>query len=104
MKHWLLLFSFLIFLLFQFSFTKTKDATAWIRINQLGYKPASAKVAVWCSKKTVSIKTFQVIDVATNKIVFTSTAGKDFGTYGPFAHTYRLNFSSFRKAGTSVAF
>jgi peptidoglycan/xylan/chitin deacetylase (PgdA/CDA1 family) len=57
------------------------------------------KVAVWCSKDSTAIKTFQLVDAATKKFVFTASAGKNFGAYGPFKQTYRLNFSSFKKPG-----
>lgn len=73
---------------------------SWIRINQLGYTPASKKIAVWCSKEPVSIISFQVIDSASKKVVFTGSAGKAFGRYGPFTQTYRLDFSSYKRAGT----
>jgi endoglucanase len=91
----------LCFLLFSFAAFGQQDdsANSWIRINQLGYQPSSVKVAVWCSKDTVRIKTFQLIDAVTKKIVFSGTAGKAFGAYGPFTQTYRLNFSRFAKAG-----
>ncbi len=96
----LLLFCFLLsFTSIQFSFSKKELSSAWIRINLLGYKPSGVKVAVWCSKEELSVKTFQLIDVATNKVVYTSSAGKTFGAYGPFKQTYRLNFSAFKKEG-----
>jgi endoglucanase len=72
----------------------------WIRINRLGYQPNGVKVAVWCSKEDIILKTFQLIDSVTEKLVYTGSAGKPFGAYGPFAQTYRLNFSSFKKPGT----
>ncbi len=78
---------------------KENENTAWIRINLLGYKPSSPKVAVWCSKENEVIKTFQLVDAATNKTVYTATAGKAFGAYGPFTQTHRLNFSAFKKTG-----
>jgi hypothetical protein len=78
---------------------QTKDPSAWIRINLLGYKPSGIKVAVWCSKEEKTIQTFQLIDSANNKIVFEAKAGKNFGTYGPFTQTYRLNFSSYKIPG-----
>jgi endoglucanase len=100
MKRLVLLLPILFLLVFQFSFSdKDADTSAWIRINQLGYKPNSVKVAVWCAKEAAAIKTFQLIDAATNKIVYTATAGKPFGVYGPFTQTYRLNFSAFNKQG-----
>ncbi len=73
--------------------------TSWIRINQLGYTPTGIKVAVWCTKTTIGLKSFQLVDAVSKKIVFTAAAGKAFGAYGPFRQTYRLNFSSFKTPG-----
>src|SRR3982750_3588649 len=69
----------------------------WIRINRLGYQPNGVKVAVWCSKEDMVLKTFMLIDSATDKVMFKGNAGNAFGAYGPFTQTYRLNFSSFKK-------
>jgi hypothetical protein len=79
--------------------TKQSDEQSWIRINLLGYKPTNSKVAIWCSKEDKPIKTFQLVDAKTKKFVFTASAGKPFGAYGPFTQTYRLNFSKFKKPG-----
>ncbi|MDB5232431.1 MAG: cellulase [Chitinophagaceae bacterium] len=78
---------------------KKKETLQWIRINELGYTPAGVKVAVWCTKENISITTFDLIDSTTGKKVFITSAGKNFGAYGPFTNTYRLNFSSFKKRG-----
>ncbi len=75
------------------------DPTAWIRINQLGYLPNGIKVAVWGSKEDITIKSWQLVDAKTKKVVTSGTAGKAFGSYGPFRQSYRLNFSSFKKPG-----
>lgn len=95
---------------FIFSFTKKENPNQWIRINQLGYTPQGIKVAVWCSKEDISIRNFELIDSASGKMVFTNTAGKPFGAYGPFANTFRLNFSAIKtpgvyylKAGSAVS-
>ena len=88
----------LIITTFSFSHKPTKE-TSWIRINHLGYEPNGVKVAIWCSKEITSTKNFELVESATNKIVFTANAGKAFGAYGPFKQTHRLNFSSFRKPG-----
>ena len=77
-----------------------QENNSWIRINQLGYPTQAVKVAVWCSKNKEKITSFQLIDSATGKMVFTGKPGKAFGAYGPFAETYRLNFSAFKKKGT----
>lgn len=94
-----LFFFIIIIVAFLFTSFKKNSTQAWIRINLLGYKPSSPKVAVWCAKEAETIRTFQLVDAATNNVVFTGNAGKSFGAYGPFVQTYRLNFSSFTKAG-----
>ncbi len=75
------------------------NPASWIRINQLGYLPQGTKAAVWASKENKSISTFQLVDVATGKKVFTGKAGTAFGAYGPFQQSYRLNFTAFKKPG-----
>jgi endoglucanase len=99
MKRLLFISIFISFIILQFSFSKKEPAAAWIRINQLGYKPYGVKVAVWCAKETSNIKTFQLINAATKKIAFNDSARKAYSAYGPFTQTYRLNFSSFKKPG-----
>lgn len=90
----------LLFVPFTYSYKHNAEAaTQWIRVNQLGYTPAGLKVAVWCSKQSAGITYFELIDSMTGKTVFKQLAGKSFGAYGPFTQTYRLNFSSFKKAG-----
>lgn len=78
------------------------EQSSWIRINLLGYKPNSSKVAVWCSRQQQTIITFQVIDVNNGKKVYEGKAGKAFGAYGPFVQTYRLNFSIFKRPGRYI--
>ena len=72
---------------------------AVIRINQLGYSPAGVKVAVFGSKASVTITDFELVDSSSKRSVFKGKAGFQFGKYGPFKSTYRLNFSRFTKAG-----
>jgi endoglucanase len=72
---------------------------AWIRINLLGYRPGNHKSAVWCSKTERTISEFRIVDAATGKTVHRGSAGKPFGAYGPFASTYRLDFTSFNTPG-----
>ena len=90
----------LFFAIFLFYFTNVQgQPKSWIRINQLGYKPESAKVAVWCGKEKLVNERWQLADAMTHEIVFTARAGKNFGMYGPFSDTYRFDFSSFKKTG-----
>lgn len=92
---------FMVMLLALLPFFGGKDtASSWIRINLLGYKPGGVKVAVWCSKGPSTLTKFEVVDARSKAVVFTSGAGRPFGAYGPFAQTYRLDFSDFKKEGT----
>ncbi len=94
MKKWLL-----ILLLPVLSFTNNDEPQSWIRINQLGYTPNGVKVAVWCSKQELGVKSWELVEVVSKKVVATGKTGKAFGAYGPFKQTYRLNFSTFKKPG-----
>jgi hypothetical protein len=82
-----------------FAFRFKDEPQAWIRINQLGYKPAGIKIAVWGSSQHLPLQSFQLLDDRTGKIVYEGRAGKAFGAYGPFAQTYRLNFTAFAGKG-----
>ncbi|HEY1025930.1 MAG TPA: glycoside hydrolase family 9 protein [Sphingobacteriaceae bacterium] len=74
---------------------------SWIRVNLMGYTPGGVKVAVLGSKETrARVRSFQVVDAATSKVVFSQKAGKNFGEYGPFLSSFRLDFSGFNKPGT----
>lgn len=77
-----------------------RDQHAFIRINQLGYLPAGIKVAVWASLENNTISSFQLVDSATGKTVYTASAGQAFGSYGPFQQSYRLDFSAYSTPGT----
>ncbi len=79
--------------------TRQEEASAWIRINQLGYLPGSVKTAVWCSKADEKISSWQLVDSASGKTMLTGKAGKAFGQYGPFTSTYRLDFSAQTRPG-----
>src|SRR5262245_41803685 len=95
MKKWMVAFSFLLL-----AFVERKDTvSAWIRINQLGYQPGGIKVAVWCSKESIGIQQFELVNALSKQVVLKAPAGKPFGAYGPFVQTYRLNFSGFQKPG-----
>jgi len=78
-----------------------QKAESWIRINMLGYAPTSVKVAVLASKASqAGPATFELVDSRSSKVVFKAKTGKNFGSYGPFAHTYRLDFSKYTRPGT----
>jgi len=93
-------------ILFFTSFRNTQETRAWIRINQLGYKPSGVKVAIWCGKEQLAVgnllagrQSWQLIEVSSHKPVYSAKFEKPFGAYGPFVQTYRLNFSSFKRLG-----
>jgi len=84
------------------------DTTAWIRINLLGYSPGGIKAAVYATFDPIASSTsdpiptssFELVDARTSKVVYRAASGKDFGAYGPFTHSRRLEFSAFRREGT----
>src|SRR5438105_8020650 len=106
MKRFLLSFVSILFLT---SFHKPEQQTSWIRVNQLGYATKGIKVGVWCSKDhpdgeamgnlPAGRQGWQLVDAATNKVVYSARSAIFFGTYGPFLQTCRLDFSSFTKPG-----
>lgn len=75
---------------------------ACIRINQLGYASNSLKIAVYGSNKEISATRFELINTANNTIVFDATVGVNYGKYGPFNNTYRLDFSAFNTSGKYI--
>ncbi|MEO8764850.1 MAG: glycoside hydrolase family 9 protein [Ginsengibacter sp.] len=81
------------------SFKHRENANSWIRINQLGYLPGGIKVAVWGSKENELPKDFQLLSAGDSTVAYTASAGKAFGSYGPFKQSLRLNFSSFKNPG-----
>lgn len=100
MKKFTLLFLIALILSLVYAFKSSDEPErSWIRINQLGYLPGRKKGAVWCSKDSINITTWQLIDAQTKKIATSGKAGKSFGAYGPFKQSYRLDFSPFKKPG-----
>jgi len=73
---------------------------AWIRINQLGYSHEGIKVGVFVSKEKNLISKFELINAKSSKPVLTGEVGRDFGAYGPFVSSYRLDFSACKTVGT----
>lgn len=91
-------FILLVFAVFTFNNASSRELS-WIRVNQLGYIPSSPKVAVWVSKGVVIPTSFEVIEKHTLKVVYKGKASKNFGAYGPFANSLRLDFSEFKAEG-----
>src|SRR6187402_2920011 len=87
----------ILLLWFNASHGTPSDPESWIRINQLGYRPGSPKVAVWCSMWDEHLNKFELVDLKSNTVVFIGKPGKGYGSYGPFVQSYRLDFSGFKK-------
>lgn len=89
--------NFVLFIFFLFSitsFTQVADSKV-IRVNNLGYKPVSIKVAVIGSKDDFEVEEFYVCNSVTDKIVFTSKKVKKYSVWGAFKTSFRLDFSEF---------
>ncbi len=72
----------------------------WIRINQLGYLRASDKTAVLvCKDENVSRPSFEVCRALTDEAVYRSSDAKNYGSYGAFRSTFRLDFSVVKEKG-----
>lgn len=99
MKKTFILYSSIVVAGLLLAFSQTDETTAWIRINQLGYTPGGIKVAVWCGKGNGQVSSFQLINAVTNKPVFTRPGSKNFGAYGPFDNSFRLDFSLVKTPG-----
>ncbi len=72
---------------------------SWIRINQLGYLPASVKVAVYISQEPGAGASFTVCDALTDKPVFKGNATLYDGSVWGMAAAARLDFSQLTAPG-----
>jgi hypothetical protein len=79
---------------------EAQPSEAWIRINQVGYTPKGVKVAVYAAKNQDQVANFELVDAKSGKPVLTKSAGRNFGAYGPFTTSFRLDFSEFQTGGT----
>ena len=95
-----ILFPLIFILLVQFPAVGQSSPKAWIRVNQLGYTQQGNKVAVFVSKEKIIISKFELINARTSESVLSREPGNDFGAYGPFVSSYRLDFSACKTSGT----
>lgn len=80
--------------------TQAPKGTTVIRVNLLGYTPSGSKTAVWATKGAALPDSFSLVNADNGQTVLRSGSGTDFGAYGPFRHTLRLDFSRFTRPGT----
>ncbi len=76
------------------------NAQSWIRINQLGYTEESVKVAVLLSKDNIDIKSFGMYDAITDELIYELPTVKEYGKYGTFKNSFRLDFSNITNEGS----
>jgi len=88
----------ILILVLWFSLTGTYGQS-WIRINQLGYLPASVKVAVYISQEQGAGSSFTVCDALTDKAVFRGNATLYDGSVWGMAAAARLDFSQLTEPG-----
>jgi len=89
----------LLLLLASFSFVGKLVSDSWIRINQLGYEPDAVKIAVLISEENLKIKSFEIVDAISDKVLYRSSKIERTGAWQKFKSTFRLNFSNFKKEG-----
>jgi endoglucanase len=77
----------------------TRETDKWIRINQLGYRTNDIKVAVFLSKKNLSLGSYKVIDVYTGKTILTFEEPVRTDPMDPFTACYRLPFTKLTRPG-----
>ena len=76
----------------------TSDSVAFIRVNQLGYRPDSPKVAVVCALQETELTRFSVLDSG-GRAIFSGRATPA-GAFAACVRTWRLDFSRLRANGT----
>jgi endoglucanase len=84
-------------LLFAVQTALANDSAAFIRINQLGYRPDAPKVAVVCALRSIALTDFVVEGAAGNRVL-TRDARRD-GPLGACVETWRLDFTNLKAAG-----
>lgn len=74
------------------------DSTTFIRVNQVGYRSDSPKIAVACSLEPARVETFELRDERDHR-VYGPRRAKTAPAFGPCVTTHRLDFSAFTKPG-----
>ena len=97
MKNLLLLFFTAAFIL---TISCDKKTDEWIRINQLGYRTNDIKVAVFLTRKTINLETFNLVEARSGKTVMTFDSPLKSAPLEPFVSCYRLPFTNYTKPGT----
>lgn len=94
------MYRIIIVLVLELLYAASAKADGWIRINQMGYLPASAKVAVYLATDKERANTFTLHQSLTDKIVYTGQAKACNGTAWGMKSAARFDFSAFNQAGS----
>lgn len=84
------------------STSNAQEKKGYIRINQLGYSTGGVKVAVLGCNENITTGSYSLIDTVSMQEVFSASISNNFGKYGPFSNTFRLDFSAFKKRGVYI--
>ena len=76
------------------------EQDTWIRINQVGYLNNDIKVAVLLSTKSLSLKSFKIVDAKSGRVAMTFYKVLKTEALDPFQSCYRLPFTNLSKSGT----
>jgi len=79
----------------------TATGETYIRVNQVGYRPAGPKTAIAFADGELPAD-FKVLNAATHKVVFSGTAKLRDEKWGKFARHYVLDFSPLRDDGEYI--
>lgn len=75
--------------------------SAYVRVNQVGYLKSDTKQAILLASGPESSATFNVVNTANGKTVYTAPIGSGQGSWSKaFPNTYLLDFSSVQAAGS----
>jgi endoglucanase len=88
-------------ILFASGAAAAQDDALHIRINHVGYLPDAPKIAVACALQPATLERFTVVDV-TGRVVYGPARAQAAGPFGPCAQTFRLDFSSVKRAGRYI--
>lgn len=75
------------------------DSDAFVRVNQLGYRLDSPKVAVVCAVRPIVLEQFSVEDGNGARVLGPKPVRRE-GPLGACVETYRLDFSALKRVGT----
>ncbi len=81
-----------------FSQATPEQTNLYIRVNQIGYRPADPKTAIAMSHMLLGEK-FQVVEKASQRVVFEGSPHPVDQVWGQFSHHAELDFSPFNQDG-----